>query len=211
MQKAADSIEKSIQIIWAHPRVDSLTARVVNGIKEEAAELGIPVSELDLYRANFNPLMTPEDEPNFKDPDSKEYSREVREMANFLDGHDAAIIVYPVWWYSLPAILKGYIERVWNYGLLYGKGKRLPFNQIRWVALVGGGRKRYEEERWDENMNYILSEGISKYCGVDDSSVSYLYNTLAYEEQTENLGAHHETLINEAKLIIKELYRGWNK
>lgn len=200
-----------VQIIWAHPRVDSLTAKVVSAIKEEAAKLDIETSELDLYRRNFNPLITPVDEPDFQNPENKKYSAEVNNLAQELQGHKSAIIVYPVWWYSLPAMLKGYIERVWNYGLLYGRGKSLPFSSIRWVALVGGGVQRYEDEHWDKNMEQILNEGIAKYCGVNDSSVTFLYNTLAYEENTADLGAHHLELISQARTVVQELHDGWKK
>ncbi|WP_186079845.1 NAD(P)H oxidoreductase [Burkholderia gladioli] len=194
-----------IRIIWAHPRHDSLTGRVVNAISAEARQLGIEVDELDLYRSGFDPVLKSADEPDFKNP-HKQYSEEVIRMAASLSGSDAAIIVFPVWWYSLPAMLKGYIDRVWNYGLLYGNGKRLPFAAIRWVALVGGARKRFEGEGKDRYMKSLLDDGIAIYCGVKDSTVTFLYNTLAYEENTADLGVHHDDLIEEARTVVRELH-----
>lgn len=195
----------TIKVIWAHPRHDSLTARAVAAIKSEAERLGFSISELDLYRSEFNPVLRTVDEPDFQSTTARSYSDEVHELAGSLEGYSAAIIVYPVWWYSLPAILKGYIERVWNYGLLYGLGKKLPFDSIRWVALVGGGERRYVAEQWDVHMEKILSEGISQYCGVDDSTVTFLYNTLAYEEHEDDLAAHHVDLIDQAASVVRSL------
>ncbi|WP_011582613.1 MULTISPECIES: NAD(P)H oxidoreductase [Chelativorans] len=198
-----------IHIIWAHPRRDSLTGRVVNAISTEAQQLGMKIVELDLYRSGFDPVLEPEDEPDFTNP-HKRYSDEVLELAGSLTGSDAAIIVFPVWWYSLPAMLKGYIDRVWNYGLLYGNGKRLPFSAIRWVALVGGGETRFVREHKDRYMEDLLNDGIAIYCGVENSTVTFLYNTLAYEEEAD-LSQHHQVLIEQARSVVRELNTGFSR
>ena len=120
-----------------HPRHDSLTAHIADAIHQRAMERKIQVTELDLYRRNFNPVMTLEDEPDWKNMD-KRYSPEVHQLYSELLEHDTLVVVFPLWWYSFPAMLKGYIDRVWNNGLAYGDGQKLPFNKVRWVALVGG-------------------------------------------------------------------------
>ncbi len=58
-----------IYLVWAHPRHDSLTAHIADAIHQRAMERKIQVTELDLYRRNFNPVMTPEDEPDWKNMD----------------------------------------------------------------------------------------------------------------------------------------------
>ncbi|VCV57696.1 hypothetical protein BANRA_03378 [Escherichia coli] len=67
-----------IYLVWAHPRHDSLTAHIADAIHQRAMERKIQVTELDLYRRNFNPVMTPEDEPDWKNMD-KRYSPEVHQ------------------------------------------------------------------------------------------------------------------------------------
>ena len=62
-----------IYLVWAHPRHDSLTAHIADAIHQRAMERKIQVTELDLYRRNFNPVMTSEDEPDWKNMD-KRYS-----------------------------------------------------------------------------------------------------------------------------------------
>lgn len=198
------NIKKKIHLIWAHPRSTSLTARVVDAVRQAAEQSGLMVEELDLYRLDFDPVIREPDEPDFKNP-AKPYSKEVTDLAHSLQGSDAAVIVFPVWWYSLPAMLKGYIERVWNYGLVYGNGQRLPFSKIRWIALVGGGKSRFVKDKKDAYLSDLLDDGISKYCGVNDSHVTYLYNTLAYEEDTPDLGKHHLGLIAEAESVVRKL------
>lgn len=59
-----------IYLVWAHPRHDSLTAHIADAIHQRAMERKIQVTELDLYRRNFNPVMTSEDEPDWKNMDN---------------------------------------------------------------------------------------------------------------------------------------------
>lgn len=92
-----------IYLVWAHPRHDSLTANIADAIHQRAMERKIQVTELDLYRRNFNPVMTPEDEPDWKNMD-KRYSPEVHQLYSELLEHDTLVVVFPLWWYSFPAM-----------------------------------------------------------------------------------------------------------
>jgi len=190
-------------IIWAHPRIDSLTAQVVDGLKKQAINQQMAVAELDLYRADFDPSLGKEDEPDWLNPD-KIYSEEVRALFAELADVDNIIVVFPLWWYSMPAILKGYFDRVWNYGLAYGKGRQLSARSIRWISLVGGAKDKFESHRKDEYMNDLLNT-IALYVGVEDSKVEYLYNTIGFEEDITNPGEHHKQLIAQAKAVVASL------
>ena len=127
-----------IYLVWAHPRHDSLTAHIADAIHQRAMERKIQVTELDLYRRNFNPVMTSEDEPDWKNMD-KRYSPEVHQLYSELLEHDTLVVVFPLWWYSFPAMLKGYIDRVWNNGLgNVEKIELLPYHELgkhKWVAM----------------------------------------------------------------------------
>jgi len=58
-----------VQVVWAHPRADSLTASVVDEIVAELRAQGADVDELDLYRSGFDPVLGPSDEPDWGDLD----------------------------------------------------------------------------------------------------------------------------------------------
>lgn len=149
-----------------HPRHDSLTAHIADAIHQRAMERKIQVTELDLYRRNFNPVMTLEDEPDWKNMD-KRYSPEVHQLYSELLEHDTLVVVFPLWWYSFPAMLKGYIDRVWNNGLAYGDGQKLPFNKVRWVALVGGDKESFVQMGWEKNISdYLIN--MCSYLGIEE-------------------------------------------
>ncbi|MGX9740934.1 NAD(P)H oxidoreductase [Pseudocitrobacter corydidari] len=194
---------KNIYLIWAHPRHDSLTVQVVKEIQQQAEDKQIAVDTLDLYRADFDPVLRTQDEPDWDDP-QKTYAPEVHKLFSQMQGHDTAVIVFPVWWYSFPAMLKGYLDRVWNHGLAYGEGSSLPFKKIRWVALVGGAEDKFEHFGWRKNMSDYLTSA-SSYLGVTDVDVTYLYNTIGVEADIDNREEHYRSLFVQARKMVKAL------
>ena len=133
-------MKQHVYIVWSHPRRNSLTAQMVHSLRQRAEARGAHVTELDLYRSDFDPVLRVEDEPEWDNPD-KRYSPEVHRLFAELDNQDIIFFVFPVWWYSFPAMLKGYLERVWNYGLAYGEQNRLTAKRCagwRWRAAPIG-------------------------------------------------------------------------
>ena len=120
-------------VVVAHPRKDSLTWEIVTRFIEGLTETGHVYEIVDLYTEKFNPVLYPQDEPDWDNPD-KVYSKEVLYEMERIQSSDGMVFIFPVWWYSVPAIMKGYIDRVWNHGFAYGSQK-LPIQKIRWIAL----------------------------------------------------------------------------
>jgi len=202
MSSTQDSPKKKPRayLIWTHPRADSLTAQVVAGIRQELQGRDVDVQELDLYRHGFNPVLGVEDEPDWANPD-KRYSEEVMEMAAALQGSDFGIVVFPLWWSGMPAMLKGYLDRVWNYGLTYGAGRTLPFSKLRWITLVGGGQQEFEGWGNPDNMRHLLNGSIAGYGGVKDAEIEFIYNTIGPEEGVD-AAEHYAALIAQARTAM---------
>ncbi|RFS82305.1 NAD(P)H oxidoreductase [Actinomadura spongiicola] len=170
-------------LVLTHPRPDSLTAQLAHRVGERLAADGLTVDLLDLHAEGFDPRMIPADEPDWADRD-KPYSAEVRAHARRLDRADVIVVVFPVWWFGLPAILKGWIDRVWNYGFAYGRRvPRLRDKQMLWLGLVSYTRERWAELGWDEPVARVLREGISEFCGITDVSVHFIHDSLSAGER----------------------------
>ncbi|GAA1933948.1 hypothetical protein GCM10009837_69760 [Streptomyces durmitorensis] len=96
---------------------------------------------LDLHAEGFDPRMAEADEPDWADRD-KTYSDEVHAHMRRVAAADTVIVVFPLWWFGLPALAKGWIDRVWNYGFAYGRSRpRLGALRVR---LVERGRGRVQ-------------------------------------------------------------------
>lgn len=165
-------------LVVAHPRSDALTAAVARRTRERLAADGYDVDVLDLYAEGFDPRLGPADEPDWRDRD-KVYSDEVLCHQRRVDAADAIVVVFPVWWFGLPAILKGWIDRVWNYGFAYGRSRpRLGAKGMVWIGLAGYGREHFTSNGWDDLLERTLRVGISEFCGIRDVSVTLLYDSL---------------------------------
>ncbi|WP_312107967.1 NAD(P)H oxidoreductase [Brevibacillus reuszeri] len=190
-----------ILVVVAHPRTDSLTTSMMKRFTEGLGEAGHQFEIADLYADGFNPVLYPEDEPDWSNPDKK-YSNEVLHEMERIRSSDAIAFIFPVWWYSVPAIMKGYIDRVWNYGFAYGPAK-LPVQKIRWIALVGETQSQFEKRSYHVMMEQHLNVGLAQYTGVNDSTVHFMYNTYGkFNENVQNQRkAHYATLLNDAYQI----------
>lgn len=191
-------------VVVAHPRTESLTSSLTKKIVEGLAHTGHEYEILDLYAEKFNPLLLPIDEPEFGDP-NKMYSEEVQREMERIKKHDAIIFVFPVWWHSIPAILKGYIDRVFNNGFAYGTSK-LPIDKIRWVALAADSRYGFKKRGYQLMMEHQLNIGIADYVGVPDPEIHFLYNSLGADviDDKDMLNTHFEQLHSAAYELGKD-------
>ncbi|MBQ1159479.1 NAD(P)H oxidoreductase [Streptomyces sp. A73] len=173
-------------LVLAHPRADSLTAQLADRAKQRLTRDGYGIDLLDLHAEDFDPRMTPADEPDWADPD-KSYSPQVHAHMARVEAADVIVVVFPLWWFGLPAVLKGWIDRVWNHGLAYGGSRpRLHGKRMLWLSLVSYGREQFTELGWDEVVSRTLREGISGFCGIDDAVVHFAYESLTAGQQALN-------------------------
>lgn len=111
-----------ILLVTAHPRSDSLTYAVAKAFTEAAKKNGHEIEVADLMAEAFDPVLREPDEPDWANP-NKVYSTAVQNEMARIERNEATVMVFPVWWWSMPALLKGWIDRVWNNGWAYGDKK----------------------------------------------------------------------------------------
>lgn len=189
-----------ILVVTAHPRSDSLTWGMAKRFIEGLTEAGHEYEIADLYAEGFNPILHTEDEPDWDNP-NKTYSSEVMREMERIRASDALVYIFPLWWYSLPAIMKGYIDRVWNHGFAYGDHASLPVQKIRWIALVGFDQTKFEKRDYHLMVQHHLNVGLAGFSGVSDSKVHFMYNTLGEfsdESQEGEKEIYFNTLLDEA-------------
>ena len=192
----------TVQVIWAHPRTDSFTAAIAGDVIGELRQRKVNVETLDIYRSGFDPLLREIDEPEL-DNLNKQYSPEVMLSASRAGGAAAVVFAFPVWWFSVHAALKGYIERVWNYGIFYGDGRRTGLPTVRWIGLAGDPERNFTKRGYDRMMAHHLNQGIAGFCGAKDSRLDLLCNTFA--DNVEDPVAHFTQLRAQARATAVEL------
>ncbi|PTX47244.1 flavodoxin-like protein [Melghirimyces profundicolus] len=105
--------------------------------------------------------------------------------------HDGLAFVFPLWWWSMPAMLKGYIDRVWNDGFAYGPNK-LQHEHVLWISLAGAPIERFEKRRYNTMIDHYFNIGLADYCGIPNSKIKLLYETI------DPRPGHVEKMLNQA-------------
>ncbi|MGW4243256.1 NAD(P)H oxidoreductase [Nocardia sp. NPDC004722] len=173
-------------VVVAHHRADSLTAHIADRTAARLAAAGYRIDLLDLRGEGFDPRMNDADQPDWGNRD-KTYSPEVHEHMDRMLAAEVVVVVFPVYWASVPALLKGWIDRVWNYGLAYGRSKpRLAGKRILWLGLGGISLHDPLEEFMQQALEAQLNMGIAYYCGFSYSAVGLLPDA---EERRQRIDA----------------------
>ena len=185
-------------VVHAHPRADSLTAAISQRLRDGLAADGYTVDLLDLYGEGFDPALPPDDEPDWNDP-AKEYSAEVRAHMARVTAADLIVVVFPVWWFGLPAMAKGWVDRVWNRGFAY-EPSTLHGKRMLWAGLAGASASYFTARGFEGILDLQLRVGVSEFCGITDATVHLLYDTLA-GPQPADVDEYVESLRKSVRLL----------
>lgn len=104
-------------VVYCHPRPESFTAAVRDLVLDRLATAGAEIQLLDLYANGFEPVLSAQDLVDYED--ETENRRLVAEDVAALEWCDTLIFIYPTWWYGLPAMLKGWLDRVMLPGVAF--------------------------------------------------------------------------------------------
>jgi NAD(P)H dehydrogenase (quinone) len=104
-------------VVAAHPSEDSFTMGLTRAYVAELEKLGHSLRTYDLYRMGFDPVLTAHELV----PASADHpvSADVVQAQDDIRAADALTVIYPLWWLSMPAMMKGYIDRVFARGFAY--------------------------------------------------------------------------------------------
>jgi NAD(P)H dehydrogenase (quinone) len=98
-------------VVYCHPCPESFTAAVRDRAVTALQAAGHEVKVLDLHGVGFDPVMSAEERRGYHTPGANEVP--VAERLGELTWCEGLLFVYPTWWYGLPAMLKGWLDRVW--------------------------------------------------------------------------------------------------
>lgn len=167
-------------IALSHPNPASLTHAVAARLEQAiiAARPGNSVDIADLHAEGFDPRFSPSDIAHFNGTAALPAS--IRAEQARIDRADALILVYPVYWWSMPALMKGWIDRVFANGWAYvetadGKvEKRLQRLSVHLVGIGAADLKTYAKYGYDRAMQTQIDTGIFGFCGARVASSTLL-------------------------------------
>lgn len=100
-----------VLVIFSHPCSESYNAAVKDKVVETLDSSGHELRLIDLYKDDFQPAMSADERRGYHDEDSN-----ISPVSTYVDAInwcEMLVFVYPTWWFGLPAMLKGWLDRVW--------------------------------------------------------------------------------------------------
>lgn len=228
---------KNVLIIYAHPEHRSLNGSLHDFMVQHLRAAGHHVEVSDLYAMRWKSQLDAEDFPArdtaarfdaMKDSNTAYHQGQqtedvATEQAKLLRA-DAVILQFPLWWYSMPAIMKGWVDRVYANGFAYGVGEH---SDRRWgerygegvmagkramlIVTIGGWEPHYSARGINGPIDDILfpiQHGILHFPGFDVLPPVLVYRTSRidekrYAEVTAQLAGRLDGLWSEAPIAFR--------
>lgn len=232
-------MSKTVLVVYAHPEPKSLTRRFVSDTLQTLERLGHTVLQSDLYsmgwkatfdetdfpcRANSDQLLFIQESEHAYTTDQQ--TPDVMAEQQKLLAADAVIFHFPLWWFGMPAILKGWIDRVYAYGFAYGykgkgnlyrygdgifKGKRALLS-----VMVGGPFQDYGLRGINGPLDELLfpiTHGALFFPGFDVLPTHAVYETgklttAAVEKELASWNSRLENLFSEVPIPFRRQNSG---
>lgn len=172
----------NVLIVYAHPDPKSFDGQMRDRALQVLKQAGHAVQLSDLYEMRFKAIA---DRGDFTNPlDSKCFDLHAEQLHAAQSGGftpdivqeqqkilwaDMIILQFPLWWYSLPAMLKGWVDRVLAYGFAYGQGRSLSERRAMLVVTTGGPTRPFTPEKRtaiSELLDHV-QRGTLHFCGLD--------------------------------------------
>ena len=178
----------NIFIVLAHPERNSFNGALFDTAVRTFTEAGHTVEVSDLYRMNFNPVSDRHNFLTVKDPaylklqveethasENHGFAPDIELELAKIESCDLIIFQFPLWWFGMPAILKGWVDRVFAMGRVYGYGHIYETGRFRGKRALlsmttGGPAEAYRKGGFNGDIDAILRpihRGILHFVGFD--------------------------------------------
>lgn len=176
-----------VLIVFAHPEPASFSAALKDTAVTSLTRMGHDVVVSDLYRMKWLAALGVEDFPHGRaDPGyldlsreqehafkHKSHSQDVQAEQAKVAAADLVLFHFPVWWFSMPAILKGWVDRVFSRGFAYSAGRKYDSGHFRGKRAMlclttGTAAELYAPNGIDGDLHHVLwpiHNGILAYAG----------------------------------------------
>jgi len=176
-------------IVYAHPHPNSFNRALLGAVERRLEETGDRYDVRDLYALGFDPVLAREE---LVPGGAKSVPGDVERERKYIAEADALIFIYPVWWFAMPAIMKGYIDRVFSEGFAFAiEGGRfrglLGGRKVFIINTTGSPREILDRMGYEDAMRITTDVGIFEFCGMDVVRHRYFFAVSEAEEAARQI------------------------
>nr|WP_075216244.1 NAD(P)H-dependent oxidoreductase [Mongoliimonas terrestris] len=184
----------NVLVVYCHPCADSFVAAVKDAALSGLAKAGHAVRIVDLYGDGFEPAMSAEERRRYHDAGVNEAP--VADHVAHLKWAEALLFIYPTWWYNLPAMLKGWLDRAFVPHVAFvmptaTQGIRGNLRNIRRIDVVTTcGASWHVSKLMGEPGRRTLTRGLRAICHPfcrTSYTALYKMDTVSPERRTRYL------------------------
>lgn len=168
----------NVLVIYAHPNPKSFNHAILDSFTRGLAEGGHTFEVDDICSGKFDPSFEPEDFAQFT---GKPMPQDVLEEQAKVARSDALAFIHPVWWWGQPAILKGWLDRVFSVGFAYrvgkpGTEKLLKHQKVLILSTTGGSEVSYKTSGIEDVIKKLDEATFTHVCGIQHVEHVFLYS-----------------------------------
>lgn len=170
-------------IIYSHPNPKSFNHAIMETLQKTLFSRGHDVRVRDLYKVKFDPVLSAKDLQFFA---RQRVASDIKREQDHVRWADTLIFIFPVWWNSLPAIARGYVDRVLSVNFAYtetGKGL-LQGKKVVTICTLNAPKEVCEKGGIFKAMNVAIGECLSSFCGMTLLGQKY-FNSVASSSDAE--------------------------
>jgi len=188
-------------IIYAHPNENSLNHQLLNTVIETLESRNQEIVVRDLYATGFDPVLSLADMQGQR---MGKVADDIQVEQDYISWAEQITFIYLIWWTGLPAMMKGYIDRVFSYGFAYRYDQGIQKGLLTGKKAViinthGKSHEEYERTGMDKALTLTSDNGIFIYSGLE--IIQHLFFDKAdkaapedieiWEDQIKNLYSEH--------------------
>lgn len=216
MSTSAEAAPKTALIVHAHPEPHSFSSAQMATAAQTLGDAGYRVDVLDLYADGWAPVLARDEfapvDGHFK-PQAEQLramqdgalDTAVRDHLDRLLAADLLVLSFPMWWFSLPAILKGWVDRVFVMGGVFGGNygifddAALTGRQAMLLMTTGGASESFRPGGAYGSMDdflFHIHRGMLEFVGfqVLEPVATYAPARMSDQERTAALGSVKESV-----------------
>lgn len=177
-------------VLFCHPSQQSFNHAVLEAYCSELKDNGHKVTVRNLYQSPLHPILTQEE---YEDTLKERYEPEVAQEQELISWCDCVTMIYPIWWGGMPALLKGYVDRVFSYGFAYELDGEDPIPRMKGKSTVticttGTPYEVYDKLGMYKAMDQARNHAIFEFCGFTVKHSVYYGDVIqASDEERRNM------------------------
>jgi NAD(P)H dehydrogenase (quinone) len=160
-------------VVYAHPNIpeESHASFTLKEMKAALDKAKIEHETVDLYAINYDPVLKSDEHYS---SGKTNVSQQNREFQDKIKSADNMVFIYPVWWADSPAIMKGFLDRVFTRGFAFDNEPKGMLNGKKAAVMISTGGD-------DRLPGKLMKEYVLEWCGIE-TKVFQVMNAMRFDD-----------------------------